>query len=438
MRFAAVGDALILRRIPETYPGFEAVRDWISQADAKFFNLETTLHREGECFAFAANGGSYLRSEPEVLEDCKRYGFNMTSFCNNHAMDFAYDGLIKTLEHLNASGLVHTGAGKNLDQAAAPVYLDAVGGRIALIAMTQSCNNDFHNIGIAGQQARRVPGRPGVNQMRYKETLIVTPEQMKVIKQIAEQTRINAAEDISRKEGYRDPLPEGECPITKYVNFKEGPETKLQAKCDPRDLARLEKAIYEAKLQADYILFSIHSHQVTGMTKEDPASYLEECAKFAIDHGCDAVIGHGPHLLRPVEIYKGKPIFYSLGDFILNNENIPYSPEEYYTAKNMTSDDTMHELFRKRSNNFTRGLQTDRKMFESVIPLWEMDDSGKLTKLQLLAIELGFGLPRSRNGMPAPAKDSAILERLAEMSAPYGVKMEINGNIATVLLEESK
>lgn len=176
-----------------------------------------------------------------MLEDCKRCGFNMTSFCNNHAMDFAYDGLINTLEHLNASGLVHTGAGKNLDQAAAPVYLDAVGGRIALISMTQTCNNDFHNICIAGQQARRVPGRPGVNQMRYKETLIVTPEQMKVIKQIAEQTRIDTAEDISRKVGYRDPLPEGECPITKYVNLKEGPEAKLQAKCDPRDLARLER-----------------------------------------------------------------------------------------------------------------------------------------------------------------------------------------------------
>ena len=88
MKFAAVGDALILRRIPETYPGFEQVRDWICQADAKYFNLETTLHREGECFAFATNGGSYLRSEPEVLEDCKRYGFNMTSFCNNHTMDF--------------------------------------------------------------------------------------------------------------------------------------------------------------------------------------------------------------------------------------------------------------------------------------------------------------------------------------------------------------
>ena len=435
MKYAAVGDALILRHIPETYPGFEEVRDWISQAQAKFFNLETTLHREGECFGFSSNGGSFLRSDPEVLEDCKRYGFNMTSFCNNHAMDFAYDGMLRTLEHLDASGLVHTGVGRNLDQAAAPAYLDAVGGRVALIAMTTSCNMHYDDIAIAGQQSRRVPGRPGVNQMRHKDAVIVTAQQMEVIKQIAEQTHINAAEDISRREGYRDPLPEGVCPITKYVTFRVGDTPRYEALCHPKDLERLEKVIFEAKLQSDYIILSIHSHQISGTSKEQPSDYLQECARFAIDHGADAVVGHGPHLLRPLEMYKGKPIFYSLGDFILNNENIPYSPEDYYTDKGMTSDGTMHELFRKRSANFTRGLQTDRKMFESVIPRWETDETGKLIKLELLAIELGFGLPRSRNGMPAPAKDSAILERYAEMSAPYGTKMKINGNVAEVILD---
>ena len=51
---------------------------------------------------------------------------------------------------------------------------------------------------------------------------------------------------------------------------------------------------------------------------------------------------------------------------------------------------------------------------------------GKLTKLELMAIELGFGKPRSRNGLPAPAKDSSILERLAEMSAPYGTKITVD------------
>ena len=434
MKFSAVGDALILRRIPESYPGFDEVKNWICQADARFFNLETTLHREGECYGFALNGGSYLRSEPEVLDDCKRYGFNMTSFCNNHALDYAYEGLLKTMEHVSDSGLVHAGVGKNLDQAAAPVYLDCESGRVALIAMTTSCNSTFDNVAIAGQQSRRVPGRPGLNQMRIDTTLVVTEEQMNVVKRIAEQTHYNAQEDISRAEGYRTALPEGTCKLGKHLNFRVGETTRQEALCNKADLARLEKAIFEAKLQADYILFSIHSHQVTGSAKEQPADYLVEAAHFAVDHGADAVIGHGPHLLRPIEIYKGKPVFYSLGDFILHNENIPYSPEDYYAEKGLTSDATMHEVFAKRSNNFTRGLQTDKRMFEAVIPRWEME-SGKLTKLELLSVELGFGLPRSRGGMPAPAKSSEILQRLKEMSEPYGTKMELEGNIATVVLD---
>lgn len=433
MKFTAVGDILVQRRLPAAYDGFDAVTAWMAEAEARYFNLETTLHREGECYGFALNGGSCLRAEPEVLDDCKRYGFNMTTFCNNHTMDYAYDGLLKTMEHVSKSGLVHAGTGKNLDQAAAPAYLDATGGRVALIGMTSTCNSVFNDVCIAGQQSRRVPGRPGVNQLRFKETLYVTPEQMQQLKAIAEQTAVNGQEDIGRKEGYRDPLPEGEFKFGRHVNFKEADRTYKEVTCNKKDLMRLEKAIFEAKLQADYIMVSIHCHEVGGTTKEQPPQFLEEAARFAIDHGADAVIGHGPHLLRPIEIYKGKPIFYSLGDFILQNENIPFSPEEDYEKQGLTSDATMHEVFAKRSKNFTRGLQTDRRMFEAVIPRWEVE-CGKLTKLELMPIELGFDLPRSRNGLPAPAKDTRILEYLAEMSAPYGTKLEIKDGIATVVL----
>ena len=85
MKFTAVGDALIQRRIPADYPGFAAVRDWLAQAQVRYFNLETTIFRESEgLWGSSLNGGSYLRADPEVLEDCKRFGFNLTSFCNNH------------------------------------------------------------------------------------------------------------------------------------------------------------------------------------------------------------------------------------------------------------------------------------------------------------------------------------------------------------------
>ena len=68
----------------------------------------------------------------------------------------------------------------------------------------------------------------------------------------------------------------------------------------------------------------------------------------------------------------------------------------------------MRDLYKVRSADFTRGLQTKREAFETLLPCWEMEN-GKLTRLSLLAVELGFGLPRSRSGWPAPAKDSSIL-----------------------------
>lgn len=433
MKFAAVGDMLIQRRLPESYEGFDEIVKWIGEADAKYFNLETTLNREGECYGNVFCGGSYLRANPEILDDCKRFGFNMTSWCNNHTLDFSLDGVVKTYENMEASGLVHAGAGKNLDQAASPAYLDTTNGRVALIGFTSSANSVCNGMGIAGQQSRRFPGRPGLNLLRYKTTLVITREQMDVISDIVKQTHVNAGEDIARSEGYRDPLPEGVVKVGKHVSFKLGETTHKETKCNTQDLERLDKAILEAKFVSDQIIVAIHSHQLDGDSKECISQFIQEFAHRAIDQGADAVVGHGPHLLRPMEIYKGKPIFYSLGDFVLENENAPFMPEDYYASQGFTSDATMYEVFAKRSNNFTRGLQTDKRMFESVIPRWEIKD-GKLEKLELLAIELGFGKGRAQGGLPMPAKDSSILERYAEMSKPFGVKMEINGNVATVIL----
>lgn len=361
MIFTAAGDYLGQRRLPPDYAGFDRIVKWIRSGDARFFNLETTLHREGECFGFTNCGGSYLRADPEILEDCKRFGFNMISFCNNHTMDFAYGGMLKTLEHVSRSGMIHAGVGKNLDQAAAPAYLDARGGRVALIAMTSSGPNGSNDVCMAGRQSRRVSGRPGTNQLRCEQTLVVTPEQMAQIQQIAAATGINASEDISRKEGYRDLLPEG-CFKLDSLMFRTGETTCMDSRCHTADLARVDRAISEARFQADYILVSIHSHQAGG-AKEVPAPFLVEFARHCIDQGADAVIGHGPHLLRPVKIYRGKPIFYSLGDFVIQNENIPFSPEDYYEGKGLTSDDTMGEVFRRRSRNFACGLQTNPLMF---------------------------------------------------------------------------
>ena len=416
----AVGDMLIQRRIPHNDDGFEQVKEQICRGDARFVNLETTLHR-GEFWGNQFCGGSYLRADPSVLKDVSAYGFNLLSFANNHSMDFDRDGLMATKQAVDAAGFVNTGCGANLDEAAAPAYLETAAGRIALISAVSTINNDA---AMAGKQSRRIKGRPGVNGLRFQEHLQVTKEQLEVIQAISAQSRINAQKDIERAEGYHPPLPEGVA-VLKNLQFKLGEETRYVTHPHEKDMARVEKAVYEAQAQSDVILVSIHSHEISGDKKENPAEFLQEFAHRCIDAGAHAVIGHGPHLLRPIEMYKNRPIFYSLGDFVIHNECIPFAPEDMHATQGMTSDGTMRDFFCKRSANYTRGLMRDRRMLESVIPYFEFED-GELTKLELMPIELHFGDKVWQSGNPRFSREHGIIERLAEMSKAYGCEIQLD------------
>lgn len=417
--FSVVGDMLAQRRIPAGYEGYEKVQEQITKGDARFVNLETTLHN-GEYFGNQFSGGSYLRAVPETLDDVKAFGFNLLSFANNHSMDFAHGGLMATKRYVDAAGIANTGAGANLDEAAAPAYLDTPAGRVALIS---TCTMD-NEAALAGKQSRRFPGRPGVNGMRLQEYIQVTEDQLRVIREIADASHVNAQKDIERAEGYFPPIPEG-IAVLKDLQFKQGDETKYITHPHPEDMARVEKAIYEARMQADYILVSIHSHELSGDKKENPSDFLKEFAHRCIDAGAHAVLGHGPHLLRPLEMYKGYPIFYSLGDFVIHNECIPFAPEEMYAKQHLTSDATMRELFCDRSAGYTRGLMRDHRMLEAVIPYFEME-GGKLTYLELMPIELNFDRPVWQSGNPRFSKEHGIIERYAEMSAPYGCRITVD------------
>ena len=425
MTFAAAGDMLVQRRIHKDSDGFSDVRNHLCKADVRYINLETTLHR-GEFYANQFSGGSYLRADPETLEDVKAYGFNLLSFANNHSMDFDRGGLMATKQAVDAASIVNAGAGANLDEAAAPAYLETPGGRAALISVVSTMGTPLSGSlsAMAGKQSRRYLGRPGVNGLRIEEYLQVTKEYLEMIQQISNLSRINVQKDIERAEGYFPPLPEGTA-VLKDLQFKVGDTVRYVTHPNEEDMQRVEKAIYEAQMQSDYILVSIHSHEVSGDKKENPADFLKEFAHRCIDAGAHAVIGHGPHLLRPIEIYKNRPIFYSLGNFVMHNECIPYAPEEMFAKQGMTSDATMRELFYDRSAGYTRGLMRDRRMLESVIPCFEMED-GKLAKLELMPIEMHFDDPVWRSGNPRFSNRHGIVERLAEMSAPYGTKIIVD------------
>lgn len=422
MKFTAVGDMIIQRRIQADFEGYSELSPFIMEGDARFFNLETTLNYEGECPASQFSGGTYIRTNPEVLDDIKKFGFNMTSANNNHAMDFSYEGLYRTIECLNESGFVHSGLGRNLAEASAPKYLDTKNGRVALIAVSTS----FEPCMKAGEQTDRIPGRAGVNGLSVTSYVELPKEDIEFIKKIAKATNINAEKEITRKEGYFPELKDNEAEFG-TMKFVEGKEPRHVMSINKTDIKRVEKAIYEAQLQADYIIISIHSHQLSGSEKENPSDFLKDFAHHVIDCGANAVVGHGPHLLRPIEIYKNSPIFYSLGDFIVQLYNIEFAPDEFYRKYNLTPSATVHELLKTRSKDFTRGLMTDERMFKTVIPLWETEGT-KLKSLRLMPVAAMMEGNKSQIGLPRKCAPEEIFDYIKDMSAPYGTKIKIDDN----------
>ncbi len=288
---------------------------------------------------------------------------------------------------------------------------------MALIAV----NTSFDPSMMAGEQSPRVKGRPGINGLRLEKYVELVKGDFEHLKRIAKDININAQKEIERNEGYHPELAENECEFGE-LKIRIGNQARYIMKVNETDMKRVEKAIYEAKLQADYIIVSIHSHQLSGNSKENPAQFLQDFSHRCIDVGANAIVGHGPHLLRPIEIYKDSPIFYSLGDFILQLYNVEFAPHDFFAKNGMDSSYTVHDILKKRSKDFTVGLMTDKRMFHAVIPYWETEGT-KIKKLVLMPIELSMDGNKSQIGLPRQSFNPEITQYLEDMCKPYGTKI---------------
>lgn len=78
-------------------------------------------------------------------------------------------------------------------------------------------------------------------------------------------------------------------------------------------------AITEARQNADYVLVIVHGgHEHYQL----PSPRMKEIYRFFIDAGADAVVNHHQHCYSGYEVYKGKPIFYGLGNFVFDSEPV--------------------------------------------------------------------------------------------------------------------
>ena len=323
--FIAAGDAFVTRRLPkEGYEGFAPLKELIESHDVAFLNLESTFH-ENECCPAAESGGTWAMSDPRTLDDMKQYGFNLFNTANNHSGDFGIEGVLATVRNLKQRDMIFSGTGKDLAQAAKACYLEVKGTRVALI----SCCSSMSNASRAGAQTAEMPGRPGLNPMRYTKIYHLDPAHFEMAQKVAGASGINAAQEKSVRNGYSLPPKEG------TLSFG-GNSFVLDERCwvesvpNKQDLKRITDEVAEARRQADVVLVSIHSHVLDGADNTQPALFLQTFSKACIDAGADVIIGHGPHELQPIEKYKGGLILYSIGNFIFQTENVEFQPWDAY------------------------------------------------------------------------------------------------------------
>ena len=426
--FIVTGDSFITRRIPEHgYEGFEKLQRIISSHDVRFNNLEITIHDQ-KGYPAAFSGGTWAMTSPEMLDDLRRFGFNLYNTANNHSGDYGHGGLLATIRHLKERSMLFAGTGKHLAAASAPTYLETAGARVAMIGVCST----FHPSDMAGPQSTDLPGRPGLNPLRFKRVFSVQKNYYDTLIEIAEKTNINADYLLSVQNGYAMPLPNDELNFG-GIRFKLDKTNTQHTLPNAKDIERILANIREAKRQADYVLVSIHSHEFNGNSITAPAEFIRTFCHSCIDAGADAILGHGPHEIRGIELYKGKVIFYSLGNFIFQTETVLTQPAEAYENAGLPVSTTVGEYMDHRSHHGTSGYAVQPNIWQSVMASFSAEN-GCICSIQLYPITLHMDHPRSQIGFPSLTDNCDVLHRLAKLSEPFGTEMDIRNGIATISL----
>ena len=413
---ALTGDSIITRHLsPYKEADYLRMVDLIRNTDAGFTNLEMLLH-DYEGYPQAQSGGVWLRADPSIAKELAWAGIKMVARANNHAGDYSPESMRSTSKYLDQAGIVHAGVGENLQQAREAHYLETANGRVALV----SCASTFTPQSIAGKQRSDVGGRPGLNPLRFDTRYLVDQATVDNLKKALMEIGLPAGDQATQVR-FMDNL------------FVAGTENRIEQTPNAQDLREITDSIKDARRQADYVVVTIHAHE-DGKNRQIPADFLPKFAHAAIDAGADVFVGHGPHVLRGIEIYKGKPIFYSLGDFIFQNETVLRLPGDNYEALGLGPEARVDDFNAKRYDNDNSGFPADRLVWESVIAVPAFKGA-KLSELKLYPISLGFGQPIAWRGRPMLANSELskkIIDDLIQLSEPFGTKIDYKDSVGIV------
>ena len=338
----------------------EVVSTWapLLKGDVVFTNFESAVVERGEPLA----AGRFL-TPPEALDALQAMGFNLLSLANNHAFDNKASGVQHALDETSRRRIAHAGTGKTIAEAAAPAYLKTSKGTVALVAIAS---------GLVEEGGSAAANRPGVNELRVDH-----------------------------------------------------------GKPNDEDAQRILQSIRGASQKADLVIVYEHNHVFgdvpfgTMMLEElperlRPADWLTQWTHAEVDAGADLIVMHGAPLVHGVEIYRGRPIFYDLGNFIFQ-----YPPARVQLDEPIIWESVVASVvFRAKT------LQSIRFRPLAMNKLGQGQPDLKDEHTNNLFLQTR-GLPKPATGDQA----RFILERLADSSKPFGTTVVVKGEVAEVSLK---
>jgi poly-gamma-glutamate synthesis protein (capsule biosynthesis protein) len=256
--FPAIGDFNLNRERPETT--FTYTAPLLQSADITLGQLKAAISDRP---APQVHASSFCCVPSKNVSGMKYAGIDIISFASNHSMDAGVPGLLDTLNNARKIGVEVIGAGKDIEEARRPVILERKGMKIGFLA--------FNSIIPAGYAAG--PDKAGCNPIRI---------------------------------------------TTFYEQIDQQPGTPPVIWIFPnvQDVEVMEDDIRTLKKQVDLVILSMHwgVHFQSSVIPQ----YAFQVGHAAIDVGADLIIGTHAHILKGIEIYKGKVIFHSLCNFAMD------------------------------------------------------------------------------------------------------------------------